>query len=50
MDNEPPCERRKMFGENETSLPTEIKMEEMEHSVEMWKLSNERKNKISTPL
>lgn len=30
-DNEAPCERGKMFRENEMSLPTEIKMEEMEH-------------------
>lgn len=40
----------RMFRENELSLPTEIKMEEMERSVEMWKRSKERKNKIPAPL
>ena len=25
-----------MFRENEASLPTEIRMEELEHTIEMW--------------
>lgn len=50
MDNETPCERGEMFRENETSLPTEIKIEGLEPSVKTWKLSNERKNKIRAPL